>query len=155
VLFRSADGLTRAPVIAAAAGITLYVAAVTWLARGETRPRNVTTQRVAIVAAFVAWPAAVVAAAAMAGGAVEWQWRSAMLLLAALAGLWLAGCLRALGRRPQPRAVQWTVGRLISGIILFQAAMALCGGWTGLVIAGGLLACFLLNRVLGRIFYAS
>ena len=149
-----ADGLTRAPVIAAAAGIALYVAAVTWLARGETRQRDVTMQRAAIAAAFVAWLAAV-AAALVATGVIEEQWRWAMLLLAALAGLWLVGCLVALGRQPQPRIVQRTIGGLIRGIILVQAALVLSAGWTGLTIAIGLLACFLLNRVLGRIFYAS
>lgn len=149
-----ADGLTRAPVIAAAAGITLYVAAVTWLARGETRPRDVTTQRVAIAAAFVAWIAAV-AVTLVAAGAVEWRWRWAMLVPTALAGLWLTTCLVGLGRQPQPRVVQGTIGSLIRGIILVQAALVLSAGWTGLTIAIALMACFLLNRVLGRIFYAS
>jgi 4-hydroxybenzoate polyprenyltransferase len=149
-------GLTQAPVVAAAAGITLYVSAVTWLARGETRQRDVTMPRFAIAAAFIAWLAAVVAAATLpVAGAVEPQWRWAMLLLAALAGLWLIGCLAALGRHPQPRTVQRTVGALIRGIILVQAAMALSGGWTGLTIAIALMACFLLNRQLGRLFYGS
>ncbi len=149
-----ADGLTRAPVIAAAAGITLYVAAVTWLARGETRQRDVRIQRYAIAAAFVAWLAAV-AATLLVAGAVEWQWHAAMLLLATLAGLWLIGCLAALGRQPRPQTVQRTVGGLIRGIILVQAALVLVAGWTGLTIAIALMACFLLNRVLGKIFYAS
>jgi 4-hydroxybenzoate polyprenyltransferase len=149
-----ADGLTRAPVIAAAAGITLYVAAVTWLARGETRQRDVTMQCAAIAAAFVAWLVAV-AVALLATGSVEPRWRWAMLLLAALAGLWLVGCLVALGRQGQPRIVQRTVGGLIRGIILVQAALVLSAGWTGLTIAIGLMACFVLNRLLGRVFYAS
>ena len=149
-----ADGLTRAPVIAAAAGITLYVAAVTWLARGETRQRDVTIHLLAIAAAFAAWLAAV-ATTLLAAGAVEGQWRLAMLMPAALAGLWVAGCLAALGREPQPRLVQRTVGGLISGIILVQAWLVLSGGWTGLTISIGLMACFLLNRRLGRLFYAS
>jgi 4-hydroxybenzoate polyprenyltransferase len=149
-----ADGLTRAPVIAAAAGITLYVAAVTWLARGETRPRDVTIQCAAIAAAFVAWLVGV-AVALLSGGAVEWHWRSAMLLIAALACLWLVGCLVGLGRQGQPRIVQRTVGGLIRGIILVQATLVLSAGWPGLTIAIGLMICFLLHRQLGRLFYAS
>ncbi len=149
-----ADGLTRAPVIAAAAGITLYVAAVTWLARGETRQRDVTMQRCAIAGAFVAW-VLVVAAAMSVAGTVLWQWRWAMLLLAALAGMWLIGCLITLGRQPQPQIVQRIVGGLIRGIILVQAALVLSAGWEGLTIAIGLMVCFLVNRQLGRLFYAS
>jgi 4-hydroxybenzoate polyprenyltransferase len=149
-----ADGLTRAPVIAAAAGIALYVAAVTWLARGETRQRDVTTHRVAIVAAFFAWLGAV-AVALLATGVVEPRWRWAMFPLAALACLWLRGCLAPLGRQPQPWVVQRTVGRLIRGIILMQAALVLAAGLPGLWLALGLLACFVLNRLLGRVFYAS
>ena len=150
-----ADGLTRAPVIAAAAGIALYVAAVTWLARGETRQRDVTMQCAAIVAALFAWLAAVVAALLLATNAIQQTWDWAFPVLGVLAGLWLAGCIVGLGQRPQPRAVQRTVGRLISGIVLVQAALALLGGWTGLTIAIGLMACFVLNRLLGRVFYAS
>jgi len=149
-----AEGLTRPPVIAAAAGITLYVAAVTWLARGETRQRNVTLQRVAIAAAFVAWWVGMWATLRVDGG-IQPKWRLAMLLPMALASLWLAGCFAGLGRRPQPRTVQQTVGGAISGIMLVQAALVLAAGWEGLTIAIALMACFLLNRVLGRIFYAS
>jgi 4-hydroxybenzoate polyprenyltransferase len=149
-----ADGLTRAPVIAAAAGITLYVAAVTWLARGETRQRPVGRQTAAIAAAFVVWLTAVGAAI---HGAEEYDsdWRWAMLLVACMAGLWVAACLATMGRNPEPPAVQHAVGGLIRGIILVQAALVLATGWTGLTIAIALMACFLLNRVLGRLFYAS
>ncbi len=149
-----ADGLTRAPVIAAAAGITLYVAAVTWLARGETRQRDVTIHRCAIAAAFVAWLVAVVAALLLATKAIQWA-IPVLGVLGVLAGLWLRGCLAPLGRQPQPRVVQRTVGRLISGIILVQAALVLAAGLPGLWLALGLMACFLLNRLLGRVFYAS
>jgi len=148
------DGLTYPPVIAASVGITLYVAAVTWLASGETRQRTVAAHRAAIAAAFAAWVLAVTVALLLAG-AVQAQWRWAMLLLTALAGLWLASCLISLGRRPEPQLVQRKVGGLIRGIILVQAALVLAGGWTGLWIAIVLMVCFLLNGLLGRLFYAS
>jgi len=148
------SGLTCPPVIAAAGGITLYVAAVTHLARGETRQRPVTTHRAAIAAALAVWLVAV-AVTLLAVGAVQTQWRWAMAPMGALAGLWLAGCLLALGRRPEPQLVQRTVGSLIRGIILVQATLVLVAGWTGLTIAIALMACFLLSRALGRIFYSS
>ena len=78
-----------------------------------------------------------------------------MLVVGVLAGLWLAGCLVPLGREPEPKTVQRTIGGLIRGIILVQAALVLVAGWDGLILAIALMACFLVNRVLGRIFYAS
>ena len=149
------DGLTCPPVIAAAGGITLYVAAVTWLARGETRQKTVTDQKVAITVALGVWLVAV-AVALLVAGAVQAQWqRTMVLLLVVLASAWLRSCLWALGPRPEPQLVQRTVGGLIRGIILVQAMLVLVAGWTGLTIAIALMACFLLNRVLGKLFYAS
>jgi len=148
------EGLTCPPVIAASMGITLYVAAVTWLARGETQQRTVTDQKVAITVAMVAWLMAV-GAALLAVGAVPSRWRWSMALPGVLVGAWLRGGLWTLGPRPEPQLVQRKVGGLIRGIILVQAALVLVAGWTGLWIAIVLMACFLLNRALGRVFYAS
>lgn len=148
------EGLTCPPVIAASVGITLYVAAVTWLASGETRQRTVTAQKIAIAVTFAAWVPAVTATL-LVTGAVQEHWRWAMLLLGVLAGLWLVSCLAAMGRRPEPQLVQRQVGGLIRGVILVQAALVLVAGWQGLWIAVVLMACFLLNRALGRLFYAS
>ena len=143
-------GLASPPAIAAAAGITLYVAAVTWLARGETRQRPVVSQRAAIAAAFVAWLAAVGVSLHLAGR-LDPDWRWAMLLLAALATLWLTVCLLNLSGLPEPKTVQRTVG----GLILVQATLVLVNGWAGLNVAIALLLAFLINRRLGRVFYAS
>jgi 4-hydroxybenzoate polyprenyltransferase len=149
-----AEGLTRAPVIAAAAGITLYVAAVTWLARGETRQRDVTIHSCAIAASLIVWLAAV-GAAVVASGVLSFRQTPLMLGLGSFALVWFGFATFPLNWLPGPRGVQQTVGRLIGGIILIQAAEASVAGWTGLTIAIALMACFLLNRVLGRIFYAS
>jgi len=147
-------GLTAPPVLAASAGITLYVAAVTWLARGETKRRPVSAQRVAIALAFVVWMAAVAAGLhAVGDAAARWVW--AMLAMAAMGLLWVVGCLAALGGVPVPAKVQRVVGGLIRGIILAQAALVLTAGWTGFGLAVALMACFLINRALGRVFYAS
>jgi hypothetical protein len=109
--------------------------------------------RFAIAAAFVVWLTAVGAAL---HGAEEYDsdWRWAMLLVACMAGLWVAVCLATMGRNPEPPAVQHAVGGLIRGIILVQAALVLVD-WAGLNIAIALMVAFLINGLLGRVFYAS
>ncbi len=149
-------GLTCPLVIAAGGGITLYVAAVTWLARGETRQRPVTAQRIAIAAAFAAWVGAVgVALLTTDAACIQGDRWKTMALVAAVMGLWLAWRLARLGHRPEPRRVQKAIGGFISMIILVQAALVLVAGRPGHTIAFALMACFALNQILGRVFYAS
>lgn len=147
-------GLSAPPVLAATGGITLYVTAVTWLARGETKARPVPAQRVAIALAMVVWLAAV-AVGFYAVGVGEALWTWALLAITVVAMLWLVGSLVKLGGQPAPKIVQRVVGELIGGIVLVQAALVLTPGISGLGLASGLVGAFLLNRSLGKVFYAS
>jgi len=150
-------GLRSPAVVAYAAGTTLYIAAVTWLASGETRRRPVGPQAGAIAAVAVAWLLGVYVAARPACAAPA----SCMLpairycLWAGLAVVWVGLTLSGLVRRPEPGVVQASVGRLLCGLVLVQAAAATLAGPIGLHVALGLTACAVANNLLARRFYAS
>jgi len=156
------DGLGCTGVLVHAGGTTLYIAAVTWLAAGETRKLAIGMKCGLISAATVAWIVGLFAtmlpgAASVAppGASVCMLPFMAYAIAAGLAGAWILGVVFRLGRRPEPARVQRAVGGLISGLVLMQVAAAVFGALHGIYVAAGLAACLALNRVLARRFYAS
>jgi len=142
----------RAPgVLAAAGGLAAYIAAVTWLASAETRRVPIRSKAMLVITAAGAWMLAVIATVQ---SPVQYG-RSLVTGFCVVATLWLTASLSRLGRRPPPEVVQRTVGELIRGVVVMQAAQVAAAGWPGLCIAAGLAVCFGLNGLLGRRFYAS
>jgi 4-hydroxybenzoate polyprenyltransferase len=127
----------------AAAGITLYIMAVSLVAHGETHRQPLGIK-----------PWLPVAAAAllfvMVGRATPW---SAGFTVGALAWLLLRGL--ALRGQPEPRAVQRSVGCMIRSLLLLQAGLCALMPETGLIPAIGLLIAWPLAALAGRMFYGS
>ena len=144
-------GLVEPVVIVSAVGLTLYIAAVTHLAAGETKRTAVRLKVALVMAAVAVWYVGLILTVTPAAPV----WRSAMTVSAAGATIYVATRMAKLGDRPQPAVVQRTVGALIRGLVLIQATAVLSTGWVGVWAAGGLLACFALNALLARRFYAS
>ena len=151
------DGLLVSPVGAHAAGTLLYIAAVTWLASGETRRRPVGLPLAAISIAALVWLSGLLIAAV----AEPAPYRPSLLPFMAYFGwaslfvLWLVAALLPLIGRPSPDLVQSTVGKLICGLVLAQAAAAALTGTPGLYVAVALTACAVANSRLAKRFYAS
>jgi len=143
-------GLSSRVVISAACGLTLYVAAVTAIAAKEMETVKVGGKRwvpaAVLVACFVllaiARPAGVampLVGAGFAALAVAWAWR----------------CGGLLGGTPEPAVVSATIGRLLQGLLLVQAAFCAQLVWMG-VVAGAVLAAMWPGlSVLARKFYQS
>ena len=144
-------GLQQTAVLAAAGGVTLYIAAVTVLAAAETRVTAVKLKCLLILAAATACVLALVFTVPPASP----LWRWAMTATGAGAVVWLTSRLAKLGETPDPPTVQRTVGGLIRGLVLIQAAAVISTGPLGAALAAGLVVCFFLNAMLGRVFYAS
>lgn len=148
------DGLRSPFVWLGAVGVAAYVACVTAVAAGETRgtPAGVRRGLPAAVLAFglisvggwLGWPAP--------GNLTGW----AFYALGAAAAGWAAFCAVELARRPDPRGVQKTVGRLLRGLLLIQGALVVMSGMpAGLYVAAALLAAWAPAALLARRFYAS
>jgi 4-hydroxybenzoate polyprenyltransferase len=147
------DGLREPAVLAAAGGVTLYIAAVTVLARGETRTQAVKGKAILIVAAAAAWLSGLILTVSSMTDQSRWY----LTGLGALAVLYLGISLGRLGGKapPAPVAVQQMIGSLIRATVLVQAAAVVSTSCLGAAVAGGLLVCFLLNVILAKKFYAS
>jgi 4-hydroxybenzoate polyprenyltransferase len=146
-------GLRQPAVLAAAGGVTLYIAAVTVLAKGETRPQAVKAKAMLIVASAAGWLSGLIVTVPSMTANSRW----ALTGLGALAVIYLGTSLGRLGGKapPAPAAVQRTIGSLIRAVVLVQAAAVVSTSCLGAVVAGGLLVCFLLNAILAKKFYAS
>ena len=130
----------------AAIGLTLYVTAVTAIAARETE---------AIRIGFKRWAPALVLLAGTAGvfvlappGASPW-----FVLPAACGIVWALRVGRALAGTPSPSAVGASVGKLIRGLLLLQAAFAAMSGAAGLALV--LLCLWPASAILARKFYSS
>jgi 4-hydroxybenzoate polyprenyltransferase len=145
------DALGEPVVLAAAGGAMIYVAAVTHLARDETRRQPVRSAAMLIVTASGAW----LAALSLTAGASMQAWRWWMTAAGIATLLWATWCLSPLGGRPEPRDVQRAIGALLRGLILMQATAALLAGTPGIYVAAGLAVAFVLNGPLAKRFYAS
>jgi len=151
----AAGGLSAWPAVGSAIGLTAYVAAVTWLASGETRPGNVGLKRFAPLIVLAGWLGFVLVPAS-SGDRLD-SIKQALPAIPALCSLLLAAwaALR-LRRRPAPAAVQRSVGALIGALLPIQATLCATAVSTpGLIAAATLLAAGPLFRALSRRFYVS
>ena len=121
------------------------------LAAGETRPDGLKAKCLLVTFAAAAWCVGLILTVTPASSLARW----AMTAVCAVAAVWLASRLAKLSGEPAPGVVQQTVGSLIRALILIQAAAVISTGWAGAAVAAGLAACFLLNAILARRFYAS
>jgi len=146
-----AAGLAQEPVLACAGGATVYIAAVSVLAAGETRPDALKAKCLLVTFAFAAWCVGLILTVPPAVMLARW----ALTAACALAAIWLAGRLAKLGGEPTPAVVQRTVGSLIRALVLIQAAAVISTGRAGAAVAAALAACFVLSALLARRFYGS
>jgi len=120
-------GLAQPPVLVAALMLTLYIAAVTLLARHEAEAVPIGMKRYL--------PAAVLAAGFAVLGSLPAPVRLAawfvFLLLALCAIEWAIACARPLAETPAPQAVQKAIGSLLRNLVVIQAALATVGGDPG------------------------
>lgn len=147
-----ADGLVAPGPIVVAAGLTLYIAAVTAVASRETTTR-VGWRRHLPSAAMLPW-AAMTVAGTMFLPLADWQTLPSFVLLVMACG-YVFACSRGLAGEVQPAHVQQTVGRLIRVLLLVQASVAALAGPVGWGIAAVLLAFWPISSYAGRRFYAS
>ncbi len=134
-------------VIAAVAGVTLYIAGVTAVADRETVAVRLGVRRWVPLAAVVGLGVAV-------GWWVQPAPRSALLLLGG-AALWAGYQAWRLRGVPPPALVGPSIGALIRGLLLVQAGLCALGGVPGLFLAAVLLALWPLSTAMARRFYAS
>ncbi len=146
------DGLANPLLLVHVAGVAFYVAAVTWLAAGETKRRPVKPQMVAVIAALGAWFLGLWLLTVQQGAIHP---PLPVLVAEVLAAFWMTRAMVAMGPAPQPVTVQKTVGHLIRTLVIMQAAAILvCPDW-GLPMAAAVLAAGVGSWLLGRWFYAS
>jgi 4-hydroxybenzoate polyprenyltransferase len=140
------DGVRPPRVLLAACGLAAYVSSVTFLAARETGGGRVGLRRFAPAAAMLCWLATLC-----------WVWVGSVpaAVLQVLAAGWALACVRQLGGRPGPAAVQKAVGRLLRGLLLVQASVAVAAGWQGMAAAGAVLAGWPVSALAARRFYAS
>ena len=144
--------LLSPPVLVAACGVAIYTGAVTVLAAGETRATFVKGKATIVLLAAAAWLAGLIVWVQPAYVHARW----AMTAMAALTAIWVTGRLASLGGdKPAPPTVQRTIGQLIRAMVLVQATAVVSTGRPGLYAAAALIACFLINGLLARRFYAS
>lgn len=146
-----AGTLTWPPVLVAATGMTLYIAAVTQIARGETRRRSLGAARFLPAMILIAW----FVVTDIVIGPRQITELVAFNVLAAAATGWAVYCALRLEGAPEPPQVQRTVGRLIRGLLLIQAALAALVALPGWIVAAVLLACWPIQAYLAKRFYSS
>jgi len=135
-----------APVAVAAGGLTLYVAAITVIARRETTPLAGKGPAFLPLAALLL----------CFGGLMLVARPSPVFMILALGALaWAGSWAVRLCREASPAGVQAAVGGLIRGLLLVQAAFVSLAGVPGLIAAAVLLGLWPVNRWLCRTFYAT
>ncbi len=135
-------------VLIAAAGLTAYIAVVTFIASRETKAVRLGAMRFAPAAALAAWFVAIFITLpkVIAVGPVS---------LGTLAVLWSLACGFALGGVAGPAVVPPIIGRLIRGLLLVQAAWLAASPATGLAIAVVLIICWPISQMVAKRFYMS
>lgn len=148
------DGLRMPGPIFVAALVAVYIAAVTHIATGEATGRRVGTKR-NFPAGVLAFGYTFLLVPALGDGG-EIPLRIWLLLAGALiAVVWVAYCAMPLAGRPEPKDVQKGVGGMVGGLLLAEAPLAAMVGGLGLYVAAGLVAAFVVHRLVSRFFYAS
>jgi 4-hydroxybenzoate polyprenyltransferase len=159
-LLLGAAACTATPAVTpwlAAGLITAYIAIVTSIARDEThvkqtRPVSLFIPATIVLAglaglAFVRWDGVVPVLTPHASGLA--------LGISAMAVVWTGVWSGQLAGRPSPLTVQRTVGGLLRGLILIQAALCATTGPIGEVGALAILLAFPIAGWLGKWFYGS
>jgi Na+/alanine symporter len=83
------------------------------------------------------------------------QWQSLSAILAAMSILWTLVWTARLKHHGQPRVIQATIGNLIRGLLLTQAALCAACGPTGENVALLILFLFPISGWIGKWFYGS
>jgi 4-hydroxybenzoate polyprenyltransferase len=167
------DQVAVLPVIISAFDITLYIAAVTAIAAGETSEREIGLIRYAPVVIVAAWFASLYLYI-IAPYYHQWVFERGLgphcgdsislnpfylIIRGLIVGMTIAFLLhlgKRLKGRPGPHEVQKAIGGFILLLLPLQAAMVALGGLPGLIAAAVFLAVFLpLAKWIGRRFRAS
>ncbi|MDA0323847.1 MAG: UbiA family prenyltransferase [Verrucomicrobia bacterium] len=150
-------GLTSPLVITAAVTLWLYVAAVTLIADRETERVRIGIRRWAPLFCLLTGFAVIYSITPGMLGSLMDEPASYILtrMLALLCVIWVIRCTRRLAGTPAPSEVSATIGTMIRGLILFQAACASVLPWLGGFCALAILAAWPLNRRLSETYYSS
>ena len=136
------------PVLTAATGVTLYIAAITWLADRETVEERLGFRRWAPVVALLVMFVAVAALVRPVPLPFE------LLGLTAMGWAFYHGW--RLKGVPRTRLLGASIGCLIRGLLLIQAAFVVFGSVSeGRLVAAVLLICWPVSAAVGKWFYAT
>ena len=150
----AAGGMDSWPVLTSALGLTAYIAVVTWIARGETRPARLGAKRFAPVILLAGWLGFVLVPA-RTGGRLELMAQAAAAIPALCALGWVGWCGLRLGGRAAPGDIQRAVGGLIGALLPIQATLCASASPPGLIAAAVLMAAWPVFAVLSRRFHPS
>jgi 4-hydroxybenzoate polyprenyltransferase len=145
------DGVLSAPVILSAVGLTVYIAAVTQIAAGETKAVALGLKRFAPAGVVAAWWLGLVFLVEQ----VALDQLAVSLVLAWVAAMACAAVGWRLGGVPAPARVQKSIGSWIRLLLVIQAGLAAACFPAGLPFAGILLLLWPAHYLLARKFYAS
>lgn len=154
---QGSHALIMLPPLVAAGGLLLLVASITAVARRETDSEPKIGFRLALPPATVLATLAPLVLLRWDGGipAPNPGVNGFVLLVSAMAVLWPAIWCGLLAGRPSPLMVQTSIGALIRGLILLQAALCASAGVEGRLAALGLLLAFMLSSWVGKWFSGS
>lgn len=151
------EGLLSPFVVIATVTLVIYVASVTLIADRETEQVTIGMRRwIPALALVIGFGVIYLKTPGMLGTLIDEPTSFILTRLLALGALaWAVQCARQLSGAPAPDSVGATVGKLIRGLILFQAACASVLPWLGGFCALIILAGWPLNRRLSETYYAS
>ena len=145
------SGIIEPASIIGSVSLTLYIAAVTIIAAGET---------VSYRSGALRWGPVVILLACFSG--LYFLVRPSSLLalpvsavLAVLSCCWALYCGGLLKTGAPPAVVQKTIGRFLRGLLLIQAAIIALSGYPGFIVVIILLAAWPVSQKLARHFYES
>lgn len=144
-------GLRLPLVIISAVGLTLYVAAVTQIARRETVPGPVGPVRWLPGIILLLWFALFELLVPWSGPSPRLP--STVVALAAVA--WSVLCAQSICGAAEPRTIAGAVGGFLRGLLLVQAALVAIVFYAGAVLAAALLLMLAASSGLAKRFYAS
>jgi 4-hydroxybenzoate polyprenyltransferase len=144
-------------VLVASICVTFYIAGVTWIADRETVEERIGFRRwipaCAMLVCFLPGCALV-----LIGFVTDWfiDLPTSLFLLLALTAIgWAFLIGRRLSGIPPKNVLGASIGGLIRGLLLVQAAFAVLGGTVGLITAAVLLAFWPISKAVSRWFYAT
>ncbi len=151
--FAGSQGMTCLTVLLAAALLTAYIAAVTFLAAGETMNKKPGSKRwwpVVSIALFLVpfcWN--------MDTGSMSPTGRMFFVCLVAAALVWTWKCGAFLAGTPGPGVIPAVIGRFIQGLIIIQALLLSVCNWRAQIAAVILLLLLPVFSILAYRFYSS